>query len=88
MVSVIIIITTFFAILFLSANQYPRFYDEFISISNPVTLCLVEVSASQSSRKCSMSSVVFALHISQFIYPSDSVSSFDVKFQGSCSCSE
>ena len=37
---------------------------------NPVTYCLVEVSASQSSRKCYMFSVVFALHISQFIYPS------------------
>ena len=35
-----------------------------------MTYCLVEVSASQSSRKCSMSSVVFALHISQFVYPS------------------
>ena len=32
--------------------------------------CPVEVSASQSSNKCSMSSVVFALHISQFVYPS------------------
>ena len=27
------------------------------------------MSASQSSRKCSMSSVVFASHISQFVYP-------------------
>ena len=35
-----------------------------------MTYCLVEVSASQSGRKCSMSSVVFALHISQFVYPS------------------
>ena len=35
-----------------------------------MTYCLVGVSASQSSRKCSMSSVVFALHISQFVYPS------------------
>ena len=35
-----------------------------------MTYCLVEVSASQSSRKCYMSSVVFALHISQFVYPS------------------
>ena len=33
-----------------------------------MTYCLVEVSASQSSRKCSMCSVVFALHISQFVY--------------------
>ena len=32
--------------------------------------CLVEVSASQSNRKCSMSSVILALHISQFVYPS------------------
>ena len=39
-------------------------------LCNPVTYCLVGVSASQSSRKCSMSSVVFALHISQFVYPS------------------
>ena len=39
-------------------------------LCNPATYCLVEVSASQSSRKCSMSSVVFALHISQFVYPS------------------
>ena len=39
-------------------------------LCNPVTYCLVEVSASQSSRKCSISSVVFALHISQFVYPS------------------
>ena len=35
-----------------------------------MTYCLVEVSASQSNRKCSMSSVVLALHISQFVYPS------------------
>ena len=35
-----------------------------------MTYCLVDVSASQYSRKCSMSSVVFALHISQFVYPS------------------
>ena len=35
-----------------------------------MTYCLVGVSASQSSRKCSMSSVVFALHISQFVYQS------------------
>ena len=34
-----------------------------------MTYCL-EVSASQSSRKCSMSSVVFALHISLFVYQS------------------
>ena len=39
-------------------------------LCNPVTYCLVEVSASQSSRKCSMSSVVFALHMSHFVYPS------------------
>ena len=39
-------------------------------LCNPVIYCLVEVSASQSSRKCSMSTVVFALHISQFVYPS------------------
>ena len=36
-------------------------------LCNPVTYSLVEVSASQSSRKWSMSSVVFALHISQFV---------------------
>ena len=33
-----------------------------------MTYCLGEVSASQSSRKCSMSSVVLVLHISQFVY--------------------
>ena len=37
---------------------------------SPVTYCLVEVNASQYSRKCSMSSVEFTLHISQFVYPS------------------
>ena len=37
--------------------------------------------ASQSSRKCSMSSVIFTLHISPFLYPSVcllSMSSFKV----------
>ena len=38
-------------------------------ICNPVTYCLVDVNASQYSRTCSMSSVVVALHISQFVYP-------------------
>ena len=53
-------------------------------LCNPVTYCLVEVSASQSCRKCLMTFVVFALHICISI----SASSFYVKFQGSCSCSE
>ena len=35
-----------------------------------MTYCLVEVSASQSSRNCYMSFVVLALHISPFVYPS------------------
>ena len=35
-----------------------------------MTYRLVEVSASQSSRKCSMSSAVLALHISKFVYQS------------------
>ena len=39
-------------------------------LCNPMPCCLVEVSASQSSRKCCMSSVVLVLHISQFVYPS------------------
>ena len=39
-------------------------------LCNPVTYCPLEVSVSQSSRKCSRSSVVFALHISKFVYPS------------------
>ena len=40
-----------------------------MSLCNPMVCCLVEVSASQSSRKDSMSSVVLVLHISQFVYP-------------------
>ena len=39
-------------------------------LCKPMTYYLVEVSSSKSCRQCSMSYVVFALHISQFVYPS------------------
>ena len=39
-------------------------------LCNHMTSCLVEVSDLPYSRKCSMSSVVLAFHISQFVYPS------------------
>ena len=48
--------------------MYPLFSS--YGLFYPMTYYLVKVRASQSSRKCSMSSVVLDFHISQFVYPS------------------
>ena len=51
----IIIITTLFAILFLSANQYIGFYDEFISINDDLSVNVIHLLYEQQENQESCS---------------------------------